>query len=165
MSEDQSSSGTLEHVHDPAVVRDILVSAPARATRNLRLFAPTLSDALFNSTEWGEALARFCAQHQNNHFYLLLEDAATTRRRNPILFDNFRKVSDRVSIRETTEPYRGLREFLLIIDDSLVLHQPSLDNLDSVLIRDYRPRIRDFTDRFQRMWQRATLTTLSTTGL
>jgi hypothetical protein len=165
MSTDHHDHSGIERLHDASAMREIIRHSPDEAQHTLRLFTPVLSDPMFNSIAWAESMARFCARHANNNFSLLVEDVKACRRQNGVLLDHLRKVSDHVGWRQVAEQHRGLREFILIIDDKLVLHQPSLDSLETVVIRDYRPRIKDFTDRFVRMWQRATPQTLSTLGL
>lgn len=155
----------IERLHDAGAMREIIRGSPNEAQHTLRLFIPVLSEPMFNSNDWAESVARFCARHERNHFFLLVEDIGASRRHNSILLDYLRKVSDHVGWRQVAEEHRGLRELILIIDDKLVLYQPSLDSLETVVIRDYRPRIKDITNRFERMWQRATPQTLSTLGL
>lgn len=154
----------IQHLHDGVALRDLIRTSPDIAQHDLRLFIPTLNDPLYNSRDWAESVAHFCARNARNHFHLLTEDMKTCRH-NTILVNYMKKVSDHVGLRQVAEEHRGLRELLLIIDDTIVLHQPGLDSLDSIVIRHYRPRIKDFHDRFNRMWQRATPQTLSTLGL
>ncbi len=145
-------------------MRELIRTSPEQALHSLRLFVPIVSDPLYNSKDWSEAVARFCARNARNSFQLLTEDMSSCRH-NTVLFNHFKKVSDHVGIRQVAEEHRGLRELILIVDDEMVLHQPSLDSLDTIVIRNYRPRIKEFSDRFKRMWQRASPQTLTTLGL
>lgn len=154
----------IHHLHDGAALRELIRSCPEQASHSLRLFIPVVSDPLYNSKDWAAAVARFCAGNAHNHLQLLTEDMKACRH-NTVLFNHFKKVSDHVGIRQVAEEHRGLRELIMIVDDEMVLHQPSLDSLDAIVIRNYRPRIKDFSDRFNRMWQRASPQTLTTLGL
>lgn len=134
------------------------------ARREVRLAAPYLDPAIFNTGAVVDALAAFVTQHPRNRARVLIEDVNQVLRDNGRLIVLARRLPDAIELREVEENERGARDLYLLADRSLSLVQETMDRTDGVVSRAPH-EIAALIERFDAAWERASPVALRTLGL
>lgn len=134
------------------------------ARREVRLCAPYLDPAAFNSAAVVEALGAFAVRHPRNRLHLLIEDVPQVLRDNGRLVVLARRAADTVELRAVPENERGARDLYLVVDRSARLVQEDVTRAAAVLSRA-APETAPLIERFNAAWARAEPIALRTLGL
>lgn len=151
-------------MHGYEALRDAAAALVHAARREVRLFAPYLEPAVFNTAAFSGALAEFARQHARNHVRVLVEDAVQLQRDNDRLVALTRRLSDRVELRVVEENDRGARDLYLIADRTACLHREAMDRVEAVVLHKAQD-IAALIERFDAVWERAEPIALRTLGL
>jgi len=166
-SADESTAPTLTEgaVHGPDALASAVSSLLRIARRDVRLFAPFLEPAVFQTATVAEAATHFASQHSRNRLQILIEDVSQVRRDNSRLVEIARRLSDTVALREVEENDRGARDLFLIADRSTFLMQEDVGRNDGVVSARAPQETAQLIARFDELWERATPFALRTLGL
>ena len=147
-------------------VRAQITLLVGQARHELRIFAPQLDPALYNTTELTGQLASFVARDRHNFVHILVEDSDQAMRDNDRVVLLCRRMSDFVRIHRVGEQHIGLQEMFLVVDRLGYLHQPDLSQPDCLSASaDTRGAVQ-LAQRFQEMWERSEpIRTINTVGL
>jgi hypothetical protein len=150
-------------IRGPEKIREAIVTLVRLGRRVVRLSAPHLDPAVFNTAVVADAIVAF-AKRPQNRMQILLEDVAQVRRDNDRLIVLVRRLADAVELREVDDSLRGSRDLYLLIDRSACLVQEDVDRNDAVVHRagsEAASRIA----RFDAAWDQASPVALRTLGL
>jgi hypothetical protein len=150
-------------VRGPEEIRRAVVALVRLGHRVVRLSAPHLDPAVFNTAAVADAIVAF-AKHPQNRMRVLIEDVTQVRRDNDRLIVLVRRLADAVELREIDDSLRGARDLYLLIDRSACLVQEDVDRNDAVMSRaasETALRI----GRFDAAWDQASPVALRTLGL
>lgn len=147
-------------------VRAQIALLAGQARHELRIFAPQLDPALYNTVELTGQLASFVARDRHNFVHILIEDSVQAVRDNDRVLLLCRRMSDFVRMHRVGEQHIGLKEMFLVVDRLGYLHQPDLARPDCLSASaDARGAVQ-LTLRFQEMWERSEpIRTINTVGL
>ena len=152
-------------VHGPEALAQAVAALLHRARREVRVFAPYVEPAVFQSASVTGAVARFAAQHSRNRVYILIEDVAQVLRDNGRLIELARRMADAIELREVEDNDRGARDLFLLADRSAFLMQEDVGRSDGVVTARAPQEVAQLIGRFDDTWDRATPVALRTLGL
>jgi hypothetical protein len=162
---DQTAVLTAGKVSGRAALGGAVVSLVQHATREIRVLAPHLEPAVFNSSAFTDVLSRFTTRHPRQQVCLLVEDAGRTLRDNGRLAHVLGRLSGRAELRTLDEQDRGTRELLMIIDRSAFLFAEDASQLAGVIGLNNAPETAKLVERFDSAWQRSEPVALKSLGL
>jgi hypothetical protein len=163
---DTSANTPTERIDTRDAARSAVARVIEQSRHNLLVFAPVLDAHLFNSAEAGAALAAFVARHHDNRARFVVGDGGQALRDNPRLVALARRFPDAVSLRQTGEDHRNLRELMVIADHRGYFHLENVERLDGLLAIEAPQAAVTLMKRFHEIWDRSEpLTGLHTLGL
>ncbi len=136
-------------------VRAQIALLAGQARHELRIFAPQLDPALYNTAELTDQLASFVARDRHNFVHLLVEDSDQAARDNDRVMQLCRRMSDFVRMRRVGEQHIGLKEMFLVVDHLGYLHQPDLARPECVSASADARNAVELAQRFENMWERS----------
>ncbi|MBI3575897.1 MAG: hypothetical protein HY083_09645 [Gammaproteobacteria bacterium] len=147
-------------------VRARITLLVGQARHELRIFAPQLDPALYNTVELTGPLASFVARDRRNFVHILVEDGDQAVRDNDRVVLLCRRMSDFVHLHRVGEQHIGLKEMFLVVDRLGYLHQPDLTRPDCLSASADARNAVELMYRFQEMWEHSEpIRTTNTVGL
>jgi len=137
-----------------------------QARHEIRVFAPHLDPALFNTAEIAHLLASFVARDRHNLVHLLVEDSEQTVRDNDRIVHLCQRMSDFVQLRRVSEQHVGLKEMFIVVDRLGYLHQQDLTRPECLSSSADVRGATELLQRFREMWDHGEpVPRVHTTGL
>ncbi len=147
-------------------VRAQLTLLVNQARHEIRMFAPHLDPALFNTADITHLLASFVARDRHNLVHILVEDSEQTVRDNDRIVHLCQRMSDFVQLRRVSERHVGLKEMFLVVDRLGYLHQQDLTRPEYLSSSADTRSAAELLQRFREMWDHSEpVQRLHTTGL
>lgn len=147
-------------------VRAQLTLLANQARHEIRVFAPHLDPALFNTADLTHLLASFVARDRHNLVHILVEDSEQTVRDNDRIVHLCQRMSDFVQLRRVSEEHAGLKEMFIVVDRLGYLHQQDLTRPEYLSSSADAHGAAELLQRFREMWDHSEpVQRLHTTGL
>lgn len=156
-TENIPSPAAPEHRHPDTRdgLRDAQLDLVQAARHELRIVAPVLDAAVFNSAAMGEAIGRFVAGRARNRAQVVVEDTEHMLRNCTRFVELARRFSDLLVVRRLGEPHLGLREMFMTADRHSCLRQPDFARVDATLDLHAPKPTGALLQRFEDIWAAA----------
>ena len=126
-----------------------------QARRQLELFTPDLEPALYDQTNFVEALARLVVDNPRARIRILAKDLERTLREGHRLVELRRRLSSYVEIRRVHEDYRDDNQSFLLTDDYGLLHRRFAARFEGSLSCKAPLEVRHLRALFNEIWDRS----------
>ena len=126
-----------------------------QARRQLDLFTPDLEPALYDQTDFIEALTRLVVDNPRARVRILAKDLERTVREGHRLVELGRRLSSYVEIRRVHEDYRDDNQSFLLTDDYGLLHRRFAARFEGSLSCKAPLEVRRLRALFNEIWDRS----------
>ena len=123
-----------------------------RTRRQLELFTPDLEPALYDQTDFVEALARLVVDNPRARIRILAKDLERILREGHRLVELGRRLSSYVEIRRVHEDYRDDNQSFLLTDDYGLLHRRFAARFEGSLSCKAPLEVRRLRALFNEIW-------------
>ncbi|MFA7386474.1 MAG: hypothetical protein WCZ87_02300 [Thiohalobacteraceae bacterium] len=127
----------------------------AQARRQLELFTPDLEPALYDRTDFVEALARLVVDNPRARIRILAKDLERTVKEGHRLVELGRRLSSYVEIRRVHEDYQDDNQSFLLTDDYGLLHRHFAARFEGSFSCKAPLEVRRLRALFNEIWDRS----------
>jgi len=135
--------------------RELALALARQARRSLHIIGQALDPALYDSTEFSQAVRDVVIAHPNNAVKVLVHDADTLVKHGHRLIELSRRLTSQFEIRKLTEDYGDFNEAYLIADQRGVLYRKQARRYDGIASFNDPTRARELLRFFNEAWQRS----------
>ena len=135
--------------------RDAAIAMAQQARRYLYIFSRDLDPALYDNTEFAEAVRALVRSRGRAHVHILVQNPARAVNDGHRLVNVAQRLSSKVRIHRPAREYTGLRETFLVADEMGYLHRNLAERYEGKASFRDRKRARELTRYFEEIWQRS----------
>lgn len=134
-------------------VRAASLHLVANARRKVHIYSRDLDAALYDNTEFLEALGRFAVSHRYAEVRIIVQDAGPAIRADHRLIGLAQRLSSHIEIREPGPQHREYNAAFLVTDGQGVVYRELGDRYDAIASEDDRPRARQLIRYHDEVWE------------
>ncbi|HKK06811.1 MAG: hypothetical protein P8Y53_17005 [Pseudolabrys sp.] len=135
--------------------REVALALARQAHRSLHIFGQELDPAVYDSSEFNQAVRDVAIAHPSNQIKVLVHDADSVIKRGHRLIELARRVTSHIEIRKLTEDYAHYNEAYLIADGRGLLYRKHAGRYDGIAAFNDPMRARELVRFFEEAWQRS----------
>jgi hypothetical protein len=110
---------------------------------------------VYDNPDCCEAIEDLALLSRHSRIRILLHDSKKVAQRGHLMFHLGRRLGSLINFRSVAEVHKSIPDTFLIADGIGIIHRPYTDTLSATVNFKDRPKVKEFTQLFEKIWQNA----------
>lgn len=136
-------------------LRDTSLAMVRQSSRNVYLYTRNLDHAIYDTSEFVEAVSEMVRNHRNAHLHVLVRDSDQAVKHGHRLVLLGQRLSSSIQFRVPAEEYKAFNEAFMVVDETGYIRRELSDRYEAEACFHDPLTARNLRDFFREVWERS----------